>query len=274
MLAWLYQGVYGKMTQIATSYQISRTFLSQLLFLANLHVETLLSDDKFPVQQDQRHFEQLILLLRLEGKCSIPSRSSIFKTLDYQPHSVGYLSAFCQSYGRALPSTLSMASKTVVLYLSDEIFASHTPILVTIDAQSTAILNIERASDRSAETWSAHCAELDEHGFHSTGMASDRGVGLVAGYHAACAEALWVWEYFHEFRDLFSLCHPWERKASAALRKEDEAAKKFAHANSESNLHKRLQQYEPAHQTCEQAMAIYDQLDILLHLLGCLKTPF
>jgi hypothetical protein len=108
------------------------------------------------------------------AKCSIPSMSSIFKTLDYQPHSVGYLSAFCQSYGRALPSTLLMASKTVVFYLSDEIFASHTPILVTIDAQSTAILTIERASDRSAETWSAHFAELDEHGFHSTGMASNR----------------------------------------------------------------------------------------------------
>jgi DNA-binding phage protein len=30
-LAWLYQGVYGKMTEIAQSYQISRTFLYQLL---------------------------------------------------------------------------------------------------------------------------------------------------------------------------------------------------------------------------------------------------
>ena len=35
-LAWLYQGVYGKMTEIAHYYQISRTFLSQLIFLANL----------------------------------------------------------------------------------------------------------------------------------------------------------------------------------------------------------------------------------------------
>jgi hypothetical protein len=31
MLAWLNQGVYGKMTQIAKAYRISRTLLSQLL---------------------------------------------------------------------------------------------------------------------------------------------------------------------------------------------------------------------------------------------------
>jgi hypothetical protein len=62
MLAWLKQGVYGKMTQIATYYQISRTFLYHLLFVANLHLEILLRDDKPPLQQDQRHVEQLSLL--------------------------------------------------------------------------------------------------------------------------------------------------------------------------------------------------------------------
>ena len=36
MTAWLHQGVYGKMTKIAKFYQISCTFLYQLLFMANL----------------------------------------------------------------------------------------------------------------------------------------------------------------------------------------------------------------------------------------------
>ena len=42
-LAWLHQGVYGKMTQIAKSYQISRTLLYQLLLMAHLQLETLFS---------------------------------------------------------------------------------------------------------------------------------------------------------------------------------------------------------------------------------------
>src|SRR6266446_1284397 len=144
-LAWLHQGVYGKMTQIAKSYQISRTFLYQLLLMANLQLE-----------KDHRHLDQLLLLLRLEGKCSLLSISAILKALEYHPNSVRYLSQFFQSAGQMLPSTLLMPSKKLVFYLSDEIFALHVPILLTIDARSTTILNIELASDRSAETWRAH----------------------------------------------------------------------------------------------------------------------
>ena len=177
MLAWLHQGVYGKMTEIAKSYQISRTFLYQLLLMANLQLETLFSDEKLLFQKDHRHLEQLLLLLRLEGKCSLLSIASILKALEYHPNSVGYLSQFFHSAGQALPSTLVMPSKTLVFYLSDEIFAIHAPILVTIDARSTTILNIELASDRSADTWRAHFEALEHHHFFSLGMASDRGAG-------------------------------------------------------------------------------------------------
>jgi len=267
MLAWLHQGVYGKMTQIAQYYRISRTFLYQLLLVANLHLKVLFSDEKCFLQKDQCPLQQLILLLRLEGRCSIASISAILKTLQYQPHSVGYLSDFFHSSGRALPSTLSMTSKKVVFYLSDEIFAIDRPILVTIDAQSTALLNIELASDRSAQTWSAHFTTLKDHRFDGIGMASDRGKGVVAGYQATCQEALWVCDYFHEFQDLFNVLHQLERKAYRAIGKEHQAAQKWEHAKSDATFDKRLQQYEQASQACEHMMAQYDQLDLLLQLL-------
>jgi hypothetical protein len=267
MLAWLHQGVYGKMTQIATYYRISRTFLYQLLLAANLQLEVLLSDEKLLFQKDQQHLEHLLLLLRLEGNCSLLSISAMLQALRYHPHSVGSLSQFFHSAGQMLPSTLLMPSKQVVFYLSDEIFAVHVPILLTIDAQSTTILKIELASDRSAETWREHFEALEQHHFVSLGMASDRGLGLVAGYQAACDMPLWVADYFHEFRDLFEVLHQLERKAYAAIAKEDDAARKFAGAKSETNLAKRLQQYDSAHQACEQAIALYDQLAMRLHLL-------
>src|SRR6266478_216840 len=266
-LAWLNQGIYGKMTQIAQEYHISRTFLYQLIWAANFQLETLFSDQKPQVQDSQPLFEPFILLLRLEGKCSIPSLSSILKYFQYQPNSVGYLSACFKNYGAALPSTLSMAEHKVAFYLSDEIFARHQPILVTIEAHSTAILKIQLASERSAETWKAHFDDLGHHHFHSIGMASDRGRGLVAGYHAACQDARWVCDRFHEFRDLFDRRHQLERKAYAAIAQEDEATRTFHNAKSEAHLHKRLQRYEHAHHACEQAIARYDQLDLLLHLL-------
>ena len=266
-LAWLNQGIYGKMTQIAQDYHISRTWLYQLIWAATLQLETLFSAQKPCVEPPLPLLDPFILLLRLEGKCSIPSISSILKYCQYQPNSVGYLSECFHNDGAALPSTLSMVERTVVFYLSDEIFARHQPILVTIEAQSTAILKIQLASERSAETWQAHFDDLGKHRFHSIGMASDRGRGLVAGYHAACQDALWVCDRFHEFRDLFDRRRQLERKAYAAIAKEDEATKTFHNAKSEAHLHKRLQHYEHAHHTCEQAIARYDQLALLLHLL-------
>jgi hypothetical protein len=282
-LAWLYQGIYGKMTQIAQVYQISRTFLYQLLLAATLQLETLFSNEKLLFQKDQQHLDQLLLLLRLEGNCSLLSISSILKALQCPPNSLGSLSQFFHSAGQALPSTLVMPSKKLVFYLSDEIFAIHAPILVTIDARSTAILTIELASDRSAETWRSHFEALENHHFFSLGMASDRGKGVVAGYQASCDMALWVADYFHEFQDLFEVRHRLERKAYAAINKEYEAARRFAKARSEGNLQKRLQQYDTAHRACEQAITLYDQLDLLLNLLrdalhicsphGKLRTP-
>ena len=105
--------------------------------MGNLQLETLFSDEKLLFQRDHRHLEQLLLLLRLEGNCSLLSISSILKALEYHPNSVGYLSQFFQSAAQVLPSTLLMPSKSFVFYLRDEIFALHTPSLVTIDARST-----------------------------------------------------------------------------------------------------------------------------------------
>jgi len=255
------------MTQIAQDYHISRTFLYQLSWAAKHHLEELFSDPQYLIEPSDFLLESWILVLRLEGQCSIPSISSIFKHFDYQPSSVGYLSQYLKDYGRSVPSTLRVAEKKMVFYLSDEIFAIGVPILVTLEAQSTAILKIELASDRSAETWEAHFKDLDKHLFHSIGMASDRGVGLMTGYQAACQDGRWVCDQFHEFQELFHRCQQLERKAYGAIGKEMEAVALFHNAKSEANLQKRLEQYERSHQACEQAMARYDQLSLLLQWL-------
>jgi hypothetical protein len=198
----------------------------------------------------------------------MPSLSSIFKHFDSQPSSVGYLRQYLKDDGRSVPSTLSMPHKKVVVYLSDEIVALRAPILVTIEAQRTAILKIELASDRSAKTWETHFHDLGAHRFHSVGMASDRGGGLKAGDQAACQEGFWVCDQFQAFQDLLNRCHQLEQKAYGAIGQGIDAAEKFANAKHEANLHKRLEQYEQARHVCEQAIARDDQLDFLLHMLS------
>jgi len=197
----------------------------------------------------------------------MPSLASILTYFPYQPSAVGYLSEGCRTSGAALPSTLSMAAPTVVLYLRDELFARPQPLLVPLAAHSTAMLKIPLASERSAETWEAHVADLGAHHWHSMGMASDRGRGLVAGSHAACPDARWVCERFPALRALFDRRRPLARTAYAAMAKEDEAVQTCPTATSEAPRHQRLQPSAHPHQACEPAIARYDPLALRRHLL-------
>src|SRR5437879_11432939 len=125
------------------------TFLYHLFFIANLQLETLFNEEKLLFQTDHRHIEQLLLLLRLEGNCSLLRIAAILKALEYSPNSVGSLSQFFHRAAQELPSTLLMPSKSFVFYLSDEIFAPHTPRLVPIYARSNTILNHALGSSAS-----------------------------------------------------------------------------------------------------------------------------
>ena len=129
------------------------------------------------------------------------------------------------------------------------------------------MLRIALATDRSASTWNAHFATLHAHHFSRIGMASDRGVGLVAGSREAHPEALGVREQLPALHALCNLRPPWERKASSAIAKDDAAIRQLPHAKSASNLKKRLLQDEQAHQACAPAMARDDHLDRLLQWL-------
>src|SRR5712691_6850200 len=54
MLAWLHQGVYGKMTQIAHSYQISRTFLYQPAIIQSSSSIHFWTDGQWNVNRNRR----------------------------------------------------------------------------------------------------------------------------------------------------------------------------------------------------------------------------
>jgi len=124
------------MTQIAQDYHISRTFLYQLSWAAKHHLEDLFSDPQHRRRAPDFLLEPCFIVAL--GRSMLDSSMVLdFQTLDYQPSSVGYLSQYLKDYGRSVPSTLSIAEKKMVFYLSDEIFAIGVPILVTLEAQST-----------------------------------------------------------------------------------------------------------------------------------------
>ncbi len=111
-------GIYGAMTKLALQYSVSRTFLYQLMALGLMYLTEMLDVESREIKSPQMDIEPLIVLLRLEGKCSIGSISEILKTLNYPHSSEGMISQLLKKYGNILPSTLSTSGEHLVIFIA------------------------------------------------------------------------------------------------------------------------------------------------------------
>ena len=230
-------------------------------------IAEMLSVQSHDVKPHHMGIEPLMVLLRLEGKCSISSISEILKALNYENNSQGMISQRLKEYGTILPSTLSSPEEHLVIFLSDEIFALGCPILVTIDPVSTAILKIELATNRTKDTWQNHYEELKLNQFVAKALASDRGKGIIAGFEAVYPQLPWYSDHFHEFRGIFKLFVKIEKQTYAAISSEQDCLCKLNNARSEFNIKKRQEQYKQARQQCLESIELYEQFEAALSLL-------
>jgi len=266
--AYLAIGVYGEITRLATLYQVSRLFIYQLLW----ELQALFTTDPAVwalAASEREPSDRLLLLLRLQGRCSLGNISEILRQLGYSRYSVGYISERILVYARALPSEVP-AGLQITFYLSDEIYSGSRPILITVDARSLAILKIELAERRDGKHWQAHWQALQDAGYVGLQyVVSDLGTGLVKG----CA----LYGIVHH-PDLFHLLQPiswfaarFERQAYAAIEAEDRRQAVWAHAKSESVRKQKRALYKKAQVV---AAAAIDRYDNFCYLWRQLKQAF
>ena len=273
LAAYLSQGIYGSITSLAQAYKTSRLFVYQLLWVLSivLEEEFELPTPK-PRVQNYLPLDKAILLLRLEGKCSIQNISSILQYSGYPHHSVGYISQRLSFYAARLKNTLNTGDTIkLAIFLSDEIFSGSQPILITIEPKSTAILSIELASKRDAASWKKHFLTLESNGYFCLYLVSDKAKGLTSGFNEACPQTEWQSDNFHEIRDITHPLFALEKKAYAAMEKEYRKEKVLESARSDKVINKRICQYELARQEAKIYIDLYDQY---FYLCWCLKELF
>jgi len=252
--AFLSLGVYGEITRIANYYQVSRLFVYklvwQLLTLYALEVRATSS-----VQALRTEVDRHILLLRLEGHCSLERISHILEHLGLPFSSVGYISQRLTAYAQALPTAV-LTSARVVCLLCDEIFTRGQPILITVEPRSLAILKIELVDNREATTWKKHWEALAEAGLieHPT-VVADQGAGLVKG--CALMGLTHHPDLFHLLRPVARFGERFHRQALAAIAWEYERGA-LASGRSEAVIRKRLASYEAAKATAAEKIQRYD----------------
>jgi len=207
-----------------------------------------------------------MLSLRLEGKSSIESISTIMKRFGIPNASVGSISQYLKRVGSLLPNTLTTSDDEVklVVFLSDELFAKNIPILVTVDPISSAILRIEIADSRKVEDWKNHWECLQKDGYIATYLVTDEGKGLCGAHKEALVDIIRQPDTYHAIaHQLGQWADRLEAAAYSAIQKEFDCYDKLDSAISDEVINKRIDGYDEAVKIAVEAIELYESFHFL-----------
>ena len=269
-------GLWGTISALAKYHNISRTFIYNTLAVFEEIVELVFGDTPQQVEiENKRESVELMIALRLEGKCGVGAISTIMKRLSYRFSSQGTVSTYLNHIGSFVPPELMTEDNVRIVFLSDEIFSGNQPILITVDPISSAILKIELAEKRRAEEWSKHWLCLEDNGFEAIYFVTDEGSGLCSAHDNLFTGAMRQPDTFHAVAyRLGGRLERLEKSAYQAISYEYERKQKTLSAKSEDVIRKRTQKYEQACDKAQKAVELYDSFSYLYSCILNEMKPF
>jgi len=263
---------WGTITELSKVHDISRTFVYSLANSLQLIGQFIFSDQKenaVTLAQERKRAIEVMLSTRLEGCSSLGNVSTIMKRQVCDLSSLGSISQILSRIGGLLPMTID--SKQTLHYLvftSDEIFSKTTPILVTVDPCSSAILRIELSKTRNSDDWKNHFEGLMDNGLEAIYLVSDDGVGLRAGHSAALSHTVRQSDTYHAIaHTLGHWVERLEKSAYKVIEEEYEREQKVQSAKSKQTKEKQQQLYQKAQYACEAAIRAYDDFSYLYYCI-------
>lgn len=260
---------WGVISGLAKQFDVSRTFIYMLASTLNENDSSLFGTACHDTESELLVF-QYMLSLKLEGRCCIQAISTIMNRFGICPNSTGSISQYLTYFGSLLPNTLSSKNDEtkIVVFLSDEIFSKNTPILVTVDAESSAILRIELTDTRKAKDWKKHWQCIEENGIFAAYLVCDEGTGLCAAKKEALTKIDRQSDTYHAIAHILgSWVERLEKAAYGKIVTEDNRYKILDSARSDEVIDKRIKQFEEAQKDAIEAIELYDSFQFLYNCL-------
>ncbi len=275
MLMPIPQRRWGRATELARTYKISRTLLYRLRHRAQAALLAALEPREpgpKPRQEvvviDQDFVRHAIMVLALL-KGTVRDIQQGLELLFGLRRSIGFISEHLQEVGRrAEEYQAELMLPLSVLGEADEIFQGRRPCLTVVDGRSFLVLHLAPAETRDATTWGLTFLKLQEQGIRFRDLASDGARGIRAGVREAQLAIPLRPDLFHLMREAHRVGRRLEREAYRAM----EMAERARRAEWEAQAPKRrrgrpLKVNVPRPQAEaqeEQAIATYDNWAWLL----------
>jgi len=271
---------YGIITNLSRQFNVSRPFVYDAISSLEEVLPIIFNKSSSETNSlDERNALHHILSLRLEGRCSLEAISTVMKQFKLANNSVGFISQALKKIGSLLSNTLINEDKNVrlIVFASDEIFSKTTPILVTVDPVSSAILKIELSETRKAEDWITHWNCIENNGYAAICLVSDEGTGLTSGHSKGLSGVAWQPDTFHIISHRMGIwVDRFERSAYQAIEEEYKILKTIKSAKSERVISKRTTSYQTAMKASMKKIELYEQFKYLytgiikeLHVFDC-----
>jgi hypothetical protein len=228
---------WGRATELAQTYDVSRTFLYDLRDRAlDVLIEGLAPRKPGPQPQQESlmvdaAFIQRVITVMPMLKGTIRDIQQGLRLLFGIQRSVGYISQTLTAAGKqATAYNLSVTVPLPILGEADEIFQGRKPCLTLVDGRSFLVVNLTPAESRDGTTWGVTYLDLVERGIQFHDLACDGGKGLRAGVKEAQLAIPLRPDLFHILQD----AHRLTRRLEGAAYKAMETAERARRADLEA----------------------------------------
>jgi hypothetical protein len=215
---------WGRVTELAQTYDVSRTFLYDLRDRAlDVLAEGLSPRKPGPQSQGEslmidRAFIQRAITVMPLLKGTVRDIQHGLRLLFGVHRSVGYISQTLTAAGeQATAYNLGVTVPLPILGEADEIFQGRKPCLTLVDGRSFLVLNLTPAKSRDGTTWGLTYLELVERGVQFHDLACDGGTGLRAGVKEAQLAIPLRPDLFHILQGAYRLTRRLEGAAYRAI---------------------------------------------------------
>lgn len=262
---------YGVITALAEMYSISRPFIYELSNRLKEAISLIFAPSQAIEKLSKQEIIEKIISQRMEGKTAIEGISTILRREGIERYSsTGFISQSLSAIGKLLPSVqaLPMDREIKITALLDEIFIGSTPILITIEPKSSAILNIQLADNRNGKSWSNHINEIvSQENIEIINTVTDGGKGLLKGIDDALPTVNHQPDTFHMLSHRLGIfVSRFEDKAYACIAKEYEKEQVCLNRKTVEAFDKKQKEYEEASTKSEEAIDRYENFS---WLYGC-----
>jgi len=266
--------IHGTVVNLSQRYNISRRFVYDLKQSLSFYCQV--SDKR--IEQSKKdvllNSYETALLLRLDGKCSINSISTIMKHLEMPFSSVGSISEHLKLAGSSLDNVFDKQDNiTFAVFASDEIYSKQRPILITCDPVSFVIFHIKLCESFTSKEWIEEWEQLKKNGVIPLYLTKDEGTQMECAAKEFFPNVDIQSDTYHGVAHKLGLWH--KRLETLALNKieiEYEKERLLSNAKTDKTVSKRKLEYQQAKIATDKALAVLEDFEFIYYnLLSCFE---